>query len=193
MRSSAPPSRAWLARWYSALRSPPFQNSSSKASVLAAARLSANILRKICHHDHSDSTSSSTITACTTTLACMTMAMNERSGCRFKRLSPFVPAAPRNPRSAASCAGRARRARRARAPPVRLAAHDVLRSDQPCPAAFDRRHRDCRARRRVAPACGSRSPPDGPRRPRCVRFRARCSANPIDASHSVRARSRNLR
>ena len=56
------------------------QNSSSNASVLLAARLSANILRKICHHDHSDSKRSNTITACTTTLAWATMATNDRSG-----------------------------------------------------------------------------------------------------------------
>src|SRR2546421_10743593 len=83
MRSSAAFSRLWLARWKRAFRSPPFQNSSSKASVFAAARLSANILRKICHHDHSESSSSSNITACTTTLAWATMETNDRSGCRF--------------------------------------------------------------------------------------------------------------
>src|SRR2546423_9474648 len=83
MRSSAAFSRLWVARWKRAFRSPPFQNSSSKASVFDAARLSANILRKICHHDQSESRSSSSITACTTTLAWATMETNDRSGCRF--------------------------------------------------------------------------------------------------------------
>src|ERR1700682_1286846 len=84
MRSSAAFSRLWLARWKRAFRSPPFQNSSSKASVFDAARLSANIFRKICHHDQSESKSSNSITACTTTLAWATMETNDRSGCRFK-------------------------------------------------------------------------------------------------------------
>src|SRR2546430_14743862 len=83
MRSSAAFSRLWVARWKRAFRSPPFQNSSSTASVFDAARLSANILRKICHHDQSESRSSSSITACTTTLAWATMETNDGSGCRF--------------------------------------------------------------------------------------------------------------
>src|SRR5438132_5633584 len=87
MRSSAAFSRLWVARWKRAFRSPPFQNSSSKASVFDPARLSANILRKICHHDQSESKSSSSITAWTTTLAWATMETNERSGCRFNSRS----------------------------------------------------------------------------------------------------------
>src|SRR5208282_3673825 len=83
MRSSAPP-RFWVARWNNSFKSPPFQKSSSKRSVSRTARLSANSLRKICHHDQSEARRSSAMTACTTTLACITIATNDRSGCRFK-------------------------------------------------------------------------------------------------------------
>ena len=55
------------------------------ASVSRAARRSWNILRKICHHDHSDRRTSSASTACTTTDACVISVRNERSGWTFKR------------------------------------------------------------------------------------------------------------
>jgi hypothetical protein len=42
-------------------------------------RFNWNILRKICHHDHNDSTTSSSSTACTTNDACVTSVMKERS------------------------------------------------------------------------------------------------------------------
>src|SRR5208282_554214 len=86
MRSSAPP-RFWVARWNNSFKSPPFQKSSSKRSVSRAARLSANSLRKICHHDQSEARSSSAMTACTTTLACITIATKDRSGWRIKLMA----------------------------------------------------------------------------------------------------------
>ncbi len=138
MCSRPPPVRACAARWNSSARSPPFQNSSSKRSVSRAARFSWNSLTKICHQDHSERSTSSTITAWTTNDACVISVTKERSACTFKRESPFLRRAGRECGRDASARRRDRPARSRADVRTSAAPEHVLPRNQPRRAAIDR-------------------------------------------------------
>src|SRR6185437_11637635 len=154
MCSSPPPTWACPACRYSVSRLPPFQNSSSNASVSRVMRRNWNILRKICDQDHSDSAASSAMIACTMTDAWTMSVRNERSvwtftwrrSCRWARAAGAGASSsglqcevqrrgnPRGPPPQGIEAGERDMRRHER----RLPAKHALRNDEPARAPVER-------------------------------------------------------
>jgi hypothetical protein len=168
-------------------RSPPFQNSSSNASVSRCARFSWKSFRKICHHDHSDRpTAARAPPARRTSLhdqhdeRQIGVDVQARASIRVRAAREFAPApvdaieAGERDRASTSVHRRVAPAARDEPRTPRCRAHGHLEPiAEPCRLVVAIR-RDGRERDAVFPL-------------------ERASSNPSAESHSVRPRSMNLR